>query len=59
MESEIKPSGILLSTVYCSGWSVSLIVPLQKTLINTGLDTIIVAGIIHLTDYRDSALPPV
>lgn len=42
--------------VYCSGWSVFLVVLLQKTLINTGLDTIIVAGIIHLTDYQDSVL---
>lgn len=39
--------------------SAFLIVLLQKTLINTGLDTIIVAGIIHLTDYQKSVLPPV
>lgn len=45
--------------VYCSVWSAFLIVLLQKTLINTGLDTVIVAGIIHVTVYQDSVLPPV
>lgn len=45
VESEIKPSAAADGVFF-------LIVLLQKTLINTGLDTIIAAGIIHLTDYR-------
>ena len=45
--------------VYCSGSSVFLIVLLQKTLTNIGLDTIIVAGIMPCTDYPGSVLPPV